>query len=116
MISEKNMNKYLAVGVNKVDKVWHGHFWISPYFQIYNREGEMIEKRINPHGAGHGHRDDQVDNQPFLIKDILHDCTIFIGKKMGKASKQKLAQKLGIEAILTEATDPNEVVKNILTK
>ncbi len=110
------MSKYIAVGVNKLGKIWHGHFGISPYFQIYNQNSEMIEKRINPHGAGQGHKHDHGDDQPFLIKEILHDCNIFVGKKMGEGSKLKLAQKLGIETVLTENTEPQEVVKEILNR
>ncbi len=108
------MSSSIAVGVNKLDKVWHGHFGISPYFLIYNNDGEMIEKRINPHGAGQGHKHDHGDDQPFLIKEILHDCNIFVGKKMGEGSKLKLAQKLGVETVLTENAEPQEVVNGIL--
>ena len=110
------MNNYIAVGVNKLDKIWHGHFGISPYFLIYNVDGEMIEKRINPHGAGQGHKHEHGDDQPFLIKEILHDCKIFVGKQMGEGSKLKLAQKLGIETVLTESTEPQKVVNEILIK
>ena len=110
------MSNYIAVGVNKADKIWKGHFGIAPYFQVYNQDSEMVEKRINPHGAGQGHKHDHGDDQPFLIKEILHDCKIFVGKQMGEVSKLKLAQKLGIETVLTENTEPQEVVNEILKK
>ena len=110
------MSNYIAVGINKADKVWHGHFGISPYFQIYNREGEVIDKRINPHGVGNGHKHEHGDDQPFLIKEVLHDCKIFVGKQMGEGSKLKLSQKLGIETILTEKNDALEVVQEIIKK
>ena len=110
------MSNFIAVGVNKLDKIWHGHFGVSPYFQIYNAGGELIEKRINPHGLGHQGKHTHGDEQHLLVKEILHDCKIFVGKKMGEGSQQKLSQKLGIETVLTEKTDPEEVVKEILNK
>lgn len=110
------MSSYIAVGVNKLDKIWHGHFGISPYFIIYNRNGELIEKRINPHGAGENHKHDHNNDQPLLIKDILHDCTTFIGKKMGEGSKLKLAEKFGVETIISKLTEPQEVIEIVLKK
>jgi predicted Fe-Mo cluster-binding NifX family protein len=110
------MSNYIAVGVNKLDKVWYGHFGVSPYFQVYNGNGEMIEKRINPHGVGQEGKHTHGDEQPLLIKEILQDCKIFVGKKMGKGSKLKLEKKLGIETILTENIEPQEVVKEFLDK
>ena len=112
------MSNYIAVGVNKLDKVWKGHFGISPVYKIYNREGEFIEERENPQGAGNGHNHDHDhgDDQPIVIKELLNDCTTFVGKRMGEESKLKLAEKLGIETVLTENTEPQEVVKEILNK
>ena len=110
------MSNNIAVGINKANKIWHGHFGISPYFQIYNREAEVVDKRINPHGAGNGHKHEHDDNQPFLIKEVLYDCNIFVGKQMGEGSKLKLSQKLGIETILTDKNDATEVVKEIISK
>jgi predicted Fe-Mo cluster-binding NifX family protein len=110
------MNNLIAVGVNKADKIWAGHFGIAPYYQVYNTDGEMIEKRMNPHGAGQGHKHDHGDDQPLLIKEILTDCNIFIGKQMGEESKLKLAKKLGVKTILTEKSDPQEVVNEVISK
>jgi predicted Fe-Mo cluster-binding NifX family protein len=110
------MSDHIAVGVNKLEKIWHGHFGISPYFVIYDRDGELIDKRINPHGAGEKHKHNHNDDQPLLIKEILHDCTTFIGKRMGEGSKLKLAQKLGVETILTELDEPQEAVNTVLEK
>ena len=105
----------IAVAVNKNDKIWPGHFGISPYYNIYNKEKNLIEKRLNPHGAGvsdHGH--DHDDNQPKFIKEILHDCNIFIGKRMGEKSKLKLAEKLGITTVLTKEPDPVKALAEYL--
>jgi len=106
------MNNLIAVGVNKTEKIWAGHFGQAPYYYIYNTSGELIDKRINPHGAGHGHNHDE--NQPVLIKEVLHDCKTFIGKRMGEGSKLKLAEKLGIETILTDIKEPAEAVNKFL--
>ena len=109
----KKEEKNIAVAVNKIDKVWHGHFGISPFFQIYNREGELIEKRINPHGAGHS-KLDHDENKPLLIKEILDDCSVFIGKRMGEKSKKILLDKFYVETIFTDETDPEITVKSFL--
>ncbi len=105
----------IAVGVNKNDKIWPGHFGIAPHYKIYDREKTLVEKRINPHGAGvsdHGH--DHDDNQPIFIKEILHDCNVFIGKRMGEESKLKLAEKLGVTTILTKEPDPVKALEEYL--
>ncbi len=105
----------IAVAVNKNDKIWPGHFGIAPHYNIYDLGKNFIEKRLNPHGVGisnHGH--DHDDKQPKLIKEILHDCNVFIGKRMGEKSKLKLAQKLGVKTILTKETDPVIVVDEYL--
>lgn len=110
------MGNLIAVGVNRLDKIWHGHFGVSPYFQIYNAVGEIVDKRINPHGIGHEGKHIYDDDQHLLVKEILHDCKIFVGKRMGEGSQLKLSQKLGIETVLTEKSEPQEVVKEILNK
>ncbi|NOX65798.1 MAG: hypothetical protein GXO85_08355 [Chlorobi bacterium] len=110
-----NTKDNIAVAVNKNTKLWPGHFGISPYYYIYDRDRNLIEKRINPHGAGHtnhSHHDD--DNQPKMIKEILNDCDVFIGKRMGEKSKQKLAEKLGVTTILTKETDPIKAIEEYL--
>ena len=109
----KKEDKNIAVAVNKIDKVWHGHFGISPFFQIYNREGELIENRINPQGAGHS-KLDHDENKPLLIKEILNDCSVFIGKRMGEKSKKILLDRLYVETIFTDETEPEEIVTSYL--
>ena len=108
------MNNNIAVGVSKSDKMWKGHFGISPIYKVYSREGEFIEDRTNPHGAGNGHNHDHSDDQPKIIKDLLNDCTTFIGKRMGEGSKLKLAEKLGIESVLVNVDDPIEALNTII--
>jgi predicted Fe-Mo cluster-binding NifX family protein len=110
------MKNNIAIGVNKANNIWKGHFGISPFFQVYNRDGELIETRVNPHGSGENHKHSHDENQPLLIKEILSDCSTFIGKRMGEGSKLKLAQKLGIETILVETNDTTEALKSLLEK
>lgn len=112
------MSNNIAVGVGKTDMMWKGHFGISPIYKIYNREGKFIEERVNPHGAGHDHNHDHDhgDDQPKVIKELLHDCSTFIGKRMGEESKLKLAKKLGIETMLYKTNDPVEALNTYLGK
>lgn len=110
------MNNNIAIGVSKANKIWKGHFGISPFFQVYDREGKLIETRINPHGAGENHKHNHDDSQPILIKEILKDCKTFIGKRMGEQSKLKLAQKLGIETVLYDLDEPTEALNTYLGK
>ncbi|MEN8193262.1 MAG: NifB/NifX family molybdenum-iron cluster-binding protein [Bacteroidota bacterium] len=110
-----NSQHNIAVAVNKNDKIWPGHFGISPHYNIYDRDKNLIEKRLNPHGAGnssHGH--DHDDDQPKFIKEVLHDCNVFIGKRMGDKSKLMLAEKLGITTILTKQPDPEKALEEYL--
>jgi predicted Fe-Mo cluster-binding NifX family protein len=108
------MNNNIAVGVGETEMMWKGHFGISPIYKIYTREGKFIEERKNPHGAGHDH--DHGDDQPKVIKVLLHDCSTFIGKRMGEESKLKLAKKLGIETVLYKTNDPVEALNTYLGK
>lgn len=101
----------IAVAVNKNDVIWYGHFGISPYFLIYDSEGKLSDKRINPHGAGNSV---QHHDNPKLIIDLLNDCNVFVGKRIGDKSKNKLVEKFNIKTILTEETNPEEFVKNFL--
>jgi len=105
----------IAVAVNKKEKLWTGHFGIAPYYYIYDRDKNLVEKRLNPHGSGHSHHSHHDDdNQPKMIKEILRDCNVFIGKRMGEKSKQKLAEKLGVTTILTKETDPSKALEEYL--
>lgn len=110
------MNNNIAIGINKANTIWKGHFGISPFFQVYNRDGKLLETRINPHGSGENHKHSHDENQPLLIKEILNDCSTFIGKRMGEGSKLKLAQKLGVETVLYKIDNPIEALNTYLGK
>jgi len=103
--------KYIAVGVGKDEKsIWVGHFGISPYYFIYDTEGNFLEKRVNPYSKGQHHDD------PNLIVNFLNDCKVFIAKRMGEESRKKLVQKLNIETFLTKMKSVDEAVKEYLKK
>ena len=94
----------IAIGVDQDDRIWKGHFGMSPQYKIYDRNGEFLEERQNPYGVVdglHKHHDN-----PKLIVDLLPECNVFIAQRMGGGSKRKLAEKLGIQAVFTEEKDP----------
>jgi len=93
----------IALATDGKGKMWGGHFGMAPVFILYSPAGDLIERRPNPHGAGYGHihHDD-----PKLIIDLLPECAVFIGRRMGKDSKRKLAEKFGIDAVLTVEKTP----------
>lgn len=104
--------KYIAVGIDKDDNLWKGHFGMAPYYNIYSTSGEKIEKRKNPYGAGNGNHEHH-DN-PKLIVKLLNDCKVFIAKRMGQESKRKLLEMFGITAILTDADETERALTKYL--
>ncbi len=108
-------SKLIAICVDKKGQIWGGHFGIAPQYDIYNITGSLIEKRQNPYGAGSGGKHTHHDD-PKLIVSLLSDCGIFIARRMGGESKQKLAQKLGVEVVMTKEKDVQIALKNYLTE
>ena len=49
-----------------------------------------------------------------MIKEILHVCNIFTGKRISEKSKLKLAKKLEVKTILTKETTPVKAVGDCL--
>jgi NitT/TauT family transport system substrate-binding protein len=99
---------YIAAGVTKnQQRIWAGHFGMAPFYYIYDQQGQPVEIRPNPHGAGQGqgHHDD-----PRLIARLLSDCRVFIGRRFGQESQRKLAQNLGIQPFATDAKTPEEAI------
>lgn len=101
---------YLAVAVDENGRLWGGHFGIAPLYFIYDREGHLREQRVNPYGARRGHRATHHDD-PRLIVDLLSDCGVFIGKRMGENSRRRLAKNLGVTPVLTRAETPQDAVR-----
>jgi len=103
---------FIAIGVTK-DRagVWAGHFGMAPFYFIYDQQGQLVEVRPNPHGAGsgQGHHDD-----PRLIARLLSDCRVFIGRRFGHESQHKLARNLGVQPVSTAAKTPGEAIQQFL--
>lgn len=96
-----NDRRYIAIGTNAKGSLWAGHFGMSPRFAIYSPTGELVEVCPNPYGAGNGpaaHHDD-----PRLIVALLHDCGVFIARRMGDNSRRNLVEGQGVRPVLTDA-------------
>ncbi len=101
--------KYIAVGVGKDEKsIWVGHFGISPFYYIYDDNGNFLEKRVNPYSKGQHHDD------PNLIVNFLNDCKVFVARRMGEESRRKLVENLNIETYLTKTKEAEAAVKEYL--
>ncbi len=114
MSESVDLRPYVAVAVDESGRTWGGHFGIAPVYAIYDREGRLREQRPNPYGARRGQKATHHDN-PRLIVDLLADCGVFIGKRMGEGSRRHLTEKLGVISVLTRAQDPQKAVRAWLT-
>jgi alkylhydroperoxidase/carboxymuconolactone decarboxylase family protein YurZ len=85
---------------------------MAPQYQLYDRQGNLVEKRPNPYGAGDDARPHH-DN-PRLIADLLPECGVFIARRMGGGSKRKLVADLGIRPYTTEETVPQAALAEYL--
>jgi len=103
----------IAIAVDDKEHLWGGHFGMAPIFLLYSSAGELIEERPNPYGAGQSrkHHDD-----PKLIITLLPECGVFIGRRMGEESQRKLAQKFGIDAVLTAEKTPAAALRAYLAR
>ena len=105
----------IAIATDGKGRLWSGHFGIAPTFLLYSPEGALLAERANPYGAGRGGKHEHHDD-PRLIIDLLPECEVFIGRRMGEESKRKLAQKFGIEAVLTTEKTPDAALRAFLEK
>jgi len=103
----------IAIATDGDDHLWSGHFGMAPVFLLYSPAGDFIGQRPNPHGAGQGATHQHHDD-PRLIIDLLPECAVFIGRRMGEDSKRKLAGKFGVEAVLSTAKTPAEALRAYL--
>jgi len=101
----------IAIAIDDKGALWGGHFGMAPVFLLYSPAGDLLERLPNPYGAGQGH---QHHDDPKLIIDLLPECAVFIGRRMGEDSKRKLASKFGINAVLTPAKTPDEALRAYL--
>jgi predicted Fe-Mo cluster-binding NifX family protein len=105
--------QFIAIGVDEKKQIWRGHFGIAPVYQLYDLSGNLVEERQNPYGAkldgNQAHH-----NDPMKIVELLSDCSVFIAYRLGDASKQKLVQHFGIEALLTKEEVPQLAIKTYI--
>ncbi|MCD6289604.1 MAG: hypothetical protein J7M34_03805 [Anaerolineae bacterium] len=107
------MRQYIAIGVDAKRRIWGGHFGIAPLYQIYDLDGKLLEERQNPYGAGAGQKIQHHDD-PKLIIELLSECRVFIGRRMGDHSKEQLEKRWGITTVLTSERSPEEALKAYL--
>ena len=105
------MNKRgtIAVGVGDEGQVWQAHFGMAPWYFLFDRQGELVERRANPYAQKSKHHDD-----PLRIAAHVPDCDVFIARRMGEQSRHRLKESLGIQPVLTRATDPHQAVRAFL--
>ncbi len=103
----------IAIATDGNGRLWSGHFGIAPLYLIYSSQGDLVEERQNPYGAGQG-KAHQHHDDPRLIINLLPECAVFIGRRMGEESKRKLAQKFGIDAVLIDRKTPEEALRAYL--
>ena len=101
----------IAIATDGKGRLWGGHFGMAPVYHLYSPAGELLEERPNPYGAGQGH---QHHDDPKLIINLLPECAVFIGRRMGEDSKRKLAEKFGIDAVLTSEKTPEAAIRAYL--
>ena len=87
--------KLIAIGVDQNGLVRRCHYGESPQF-FFNSAGNLQDIRRNPYVAsddGGGHH-----GKPGFIVELLPECAVFIGWRMGKPEK---LIKLGLTPYLT---------------
>ena len=104
-----NERSAIAVGVNSEGKLWTAHFGMAARYEIFDRRGNLLESRANPHARTDRHHDDAGQ-----IVALLPECGVFIARRMGNESRRRLAEEFRVEPVLTEATKPHEAVQAYL--
>ena len=106
MIRDDNL---IAVGVDEEGKIFKAHFGMSPYYLVFNRDGDLVRKIENPYAKGHHHDD------PSLITTLLPDVKVFIAHRMGPKSRERLHKEFKIKTFLTETKDPKKALSEFLS-
>ncbi len=100
------MRQFIAVATqNDKRSLWNGHFGMSPFYSIFNENGNMIRQTENPYAKADKHHDN-----PDLIVNLLPDVKTFIAKNMGQKSRERLINKLGIESVLVDKNNIYDAV------
>ncbi len=104
------MRRLIAVATDKDGKkIWRGHFGMSPFYTVFDEDGNFVEKRVNPYAKEGKHHDD-----PNLIVNLLSDVSLFIAKNMGHKSREKLTKELGVKSILVDLDNIDEALRYYL--
>ncbi len=94
------MGKFIAIATDRDGiSLWDGHFGVSPMYTLFDHNGNLVKQIENPYSS------DKHHDNPSLIVDLLKDADLFIGKNMGKKSREKLTRQLGIKSILVNTKD-----------
>lgn len=108
-----NDRHLIAVSVDEMGQLWHGHFGMAPFYHIYDHTGTLRATRRNPYSAGpgtHTHHDN-----PQLIVELLPECRVFLARRMGTHGRQRLVAEFGIVAVLTTAEELEPAIRDYLT-
>lgn len=104
----------IAVATDDGALIRKDHFGSSRYYQIIEiLNGEIVnrELRRNPHAEtddeGHSH------GQVGPVLELLEDCSLFIGRSMGKKSVAAIAAR-HIDCILTKFETVDSAIDNYL--
>ena len=101
----------IAVAIDSNAQVFKGHFGSAAAYKIYDVEGKLIEEIENPHDP----RKTKVHHDnPSLIIALLPQVGVFIGRKFGEQSAEKLRKKFGIIVWKTESILPSVAIEEFL--
>ncbi len=101
----------IAVAVNGKGKIFGGHFGSAPKYLIFNNSGKFLNEIENSHDPK---KTKVHHDNPKLIKELLNDISVFIGKHFGEKSKEKLINKLRITPFDTKFTEPEKAIEEYL--
>jgi len=111
-LKETSAQKAIAVGVDDDGRVWKSHFGMAPWYYIFNRQGLLVERRPNPYAQGGKDHGD-----PTAVAAMLPECGTFLARRMGKKSRQRLTEEMGVTTVLSETSDPRQaVIKYLATR
>ena len=90
------------------------HFGESRFYIVFEIDnGEILNREVRENitfeGDEHGH------GQSGEVMKLLSDCSIFIGRSMGKKSMQNISRK-GIKCIISGIEDIEETVKAYISE
>ncbi len=109
-----NSDKFIAVATDKDCEVWKRHFGITYSFSLFDMNGNFTKEVKNPYAITEYGQEHQ--SKPDLIVELLPQCNVFIGKKMGKDSFEIIKEKLGITPFITSKKAPLDAVKEYFAK